>query len=306
MERDYSTGSQPLIWAVDPFDLTSDDVAQVEAMIVQIFGILHPWVKPIYAPIDHLILSGEGGRVGVKTAQNLRREAQAKFEKTLGVSSIRRIRSLSITNRPAEGHYDSATMISHWAKTQGATQILCQTHGRSGLNRLFMGSFCETLIEVSPLPVLAINHRYNLGKSIEAIHFYIDLEAEHLDSVKKFLKFSKELHCRVKLVSFARGSTSPLEQTRRLKEILVENSLEPKNFKIVTPNIEGDVGKAILADANSSVPKLVAMTNRTDTGNGSLLKSYCAKVVRDCEHPIWIDHQDVRVYEQVLKRLELL
>jgi len=42
------------------------------------------------------------------------------------------------------------------ARDEGADLIVIGTHGRSGLNRLMLGSVCDRVIRLSPCPVLAV------------------------------------------------------------------------------------------------------------------------------------------------------
>lgn len=62
-------------------------------------------------------------------------------------------RHLILSNRGAR---DMAKMLVVYADQQGADLIILGTHGRSGLMRLLMGSFAETVMRESHLPLLII------------------------------------------------------------------------------------------------------------------------------------------------------
>ncbi len=46
--------------------------------------------------------------------------------------------------------------IVETARGEGADLIVMGTHGRAGLNRVFLGSVCDRVIRLSPCPVLAV------------------------------------------------------------------------------------------------------------------------------------------------------
>lgn len=61
----------------------------------------------------------------------------------------RQVQALLVDQLPVEG-------ILHTARALGAGLIALGTHGRSGLNRLLMGSVAEKVVRQSPVPVLTV------------------------------------------------------------------------------------------------------------------------------------------------------
>jgi nucleotide-binding universal stress UspA family protein len=51
---------------------------------------------------------------------------------------------------------DAHTLIVNWAKDKSADIIVMSTHGRSGLQRMFLGSVTEKVLRSASCPVLAI------------------------------------------------------------------------------------------------------------------------------------------------------
>ncbi len=68
-------------------------------------------------------------------------------------------------------------LVSH-AKDYGADLILLSTHARSGIERWTLGSYAETLILSSSVPVMVINPQHELPKSVKNILVPTDLSEE--------------------------------------------------------------------------------------------------------------------------------
>jgi nucleotide-binding universal stress UspA family protein len=72
---------------------------------------------------------------------------------------------LRVERRFAEG--DAALEILRVAKEIGADLIVMGTHGRTGLERLLMGSVAEQVVRDSPCPVLTVKARLRTGGGTE-------------------------------------------------------------------------------------------------------------------------------------------
>lgn len=58
-----------------------------------------------------------------------------------------------------KGAKEMAQELVEYAKTQGADLLVLGTHGRTGLMHLLMGSFAETVMRYSELPLLIIRSK---------------------------------------------------------------------------------------------------------------------------------------------------
>ncbi len=77
--------------------------------------------------------------------------AQARAEAELGAGRVQR--QLLMANKGAR---EMAQMLVACAEQQGADLLVLGTHGRSGLMHLLMGSFAETVMRETRLPLLVI------------------------------------------------------------------------------------------------------------------------------------------------------
>lgn len=71
--------------------------------------------------------------------------------KEAGVTSINRHLAMS-----TKGTRDMAQLLVDYAEAQSADLLVLGTHGRTGLMHLLMGSFAETVMRQSTLPLLVL------------------------------------------------------------------------------------------------------------------------------------------------------
>ena len=82
-------------------------------------------------------------------AAALVRESRAAAQKQFGRLKPSPARAMIETGIPHE-------VIAETARTVGADLIVMGTHGRSGLNRLMIGSVAENVVRHAPCPVLTV------------------------------------------------------------------------------------------------------------------------------------------------------
>lgn len=82
--------------------------------------------------------------------------------KTAGVADVQTHLLVSV-----KGSREMAQELVDYADAQGADLIVIGTHGRSGLMHLLMGSFAETVMRQSHLPLLVVRSRHNDGEQPE-------------------------------------------------------------------------------------------------------------------------------------------
>lgn len=106
--------------------------------------LLHVYRYPVVFGIAPQPVLATGMEGVVESA----REEMARLAERLGA------RGLRVETRIAEGH--PATRILEHAAEVGADVIAMGTHGRSGLDRLLLGSTAERVVSAAPCPVLTV------------------------------------------------------------------------------------------------------------------------------------------------------
>jgi nucleotide-binding universal stress UspA family protein len=153
LETRFSEG--PILWALDPF--APDEDYSI------LFQALTSWRQGGSDSADELV------PVSVISAVKLNWPVEyvAPIEEKTGILEKELIRPVLERSRqfvrprilihPGASKRSSAMVLSEFAKEQKAKLIAVKTHGFRGFRRLWLGSFAESLVTLSSVPVLAVN-----------------------------------------------------------------------------------------------------------------------------------------------------
>jgi nucleotide-binding universal stress UspA family protein len=86
--------------------------------------------------------------------------------------------------------------LTRYAKSSGAELIIMATHSRKGLTRLLLGSFAESTLLYSKLPVLVVGPHTH-AKEITDILFATDFGPRAKPVFQKLLSFAKHLNAKI-------------------------------------------------------------------------------------------------------------
>jgi nucleotide-binding universal stress UspA family protein len=138
-----------------PVDYSDCSQAALEAagQIAAAFGatldVIHVWDRPTYVS-EELKVRTEGQ---VRTLLDMIRE-NAEAEMTEFLAKVSLPASVQHSHRLVSGN-PSATVL-HELSEGKYDLLVVGTHGRTGLRHLMLGSVAETLVRLSPVPVLTI------------------------------------------------------------------------------------------------------------------------------------------------------
>lgn len=88
---------------------------------------------------------------------------------------------------------DSVEVLAQYALQCGADLIVLGTHARSGMPRFFIGSFTETFLLHSKIPVLVVNPKTVIKKKFEHILFPTDLGKWSRHLFREVVQLASEL-----------------------------------------------------------------------------------------------------------------
>mgnify|MGYP001591226567 CR=1 FL=1 len=95
---------------------------------------------------------------------------------------------------------DAALTLADHARKVNADLIICDTHGRKGLARLILGSFAETLVLCSSVPVISCNPLARKVHPMKDILFVTDLSKESHRAFRRVLKLAGALNAKVTML----------------------------------------------------------------------------------------------------------
>jgi len=140
--------------------------------------------------------------------------------------------------------------------------VVMGTHGASGITELILGSNTASVIEKSPVPVLAIPQNA-IYKGIDNIVYAYDDIRSGLPSFQKLLEFSKMYDAQITLLHIIEGSDNTEEMNKEEFEKLKQNvNYEKINLQLVK---EENVLEGINDYINSNIVDVLAMAIRKRT-----------------------------------------
>ena len=238
------------------------------------------------------------------TLAAVKEHAEAKMEHV--------VRKAKYSTADVEGHVLVGIPADDIAKLAGdlkADLVVVSTHGRTGLDRLILGSTCDKILRTSPAPVLAIKHpEHEFVESDKTIHLKkvlvpCDFSAFSREAVPYAADLCRKFGASLTLAhivdtwldypeftpTIAVNNTPNL--TRAAKESLDTLAKEQKDVK-VDVNVTVGVPHRILTDMiKADDVDLVVMTTHGRSALAHLLLgSVTEKVVRHSSCPVLVIH----------------
>ncbi len=182
------------LWGIDPFNSVKNSKTKVLDFLKQLNKTTHVTVDALY------FMSAES--LGVFPSMNpketsiVAEKAQAQLNKLDDQNSDLDFRHLKIIKAASKSSKSDPDRLSAQAVKNKNDFIVVASHGRSGAPRLFMGSFAESLLLTSKVPVVIINPKANV-KKVRKILFASDLSASSKKAFGPLTKLAKETGAQV-------------------------------------------------------------------------------------------------------------
>ena len=143
----------PIVWALDAFPDDLSRQQQLHAHAAEMIAALFPRspVFPVYV-LSEESFAAQGFSDFLKPA--LKPMARKSMSRILSEVSLANLRAPRVLVEPSASIANCAVKLSRFAHKIGAQLIAVSSHGRRGLARLFLGSFSETMLNKTNIPVL--------------------------------------------------------------------------------------------------------------------------------------------------------
>ena len=198
----------------------------------------------------------------------------------------------------------SVTSLIHFALSEKADLIVTSTHGRSGPASLVLGSFSESLVYQSPIPVLLVNPKASALKRIKSILFATDFSDASHAAYKKVVQLAQQMEAEVVLFHKLQFptveglppllfSTTPSE-LRENMQATGQKWIKWGEQQGVKMKLQINTGKADRLKELQKVSKklgnsaVVAMAAQSGALESNLLGSLTQKVVRSISCPVLV------------------
>lgn len=301
-----------IVWAVDPF---VEDKSQQRAAAWALRSLtksLKAEIEPVYS------LGAYPARVPFESPKDLIEYVQAKaqdeFEEILRRVKLPGLKPITVLANSAGSRRETVDQLVDHAREVGAEMIVASTRARKGPQRWMTGSFAESLMLHSDVPLFLVNPQWEHPTDLKHILFPTDFSDESKEAFSKVVKLAEEIGGRITIhhkISFdlnpgleiALAAYPPFlpippetfdEEVRKKKT----EALRWADFAraegvladvFVDGRVTGTPADSILRFAKKKAG-LIAMAARSGPVAAVLLGSTTRQVVRSSPVPVWIVH----------------
>lgn len=305
--------SNNIIWTVDPFGDLSASTGQSAKVAEMVAKKMQSEVEPLY------VLSPDGfnwaGDFSGQWVKQVRPKVLEKMDAKINQTGIKALSPTILVHKLLSLTGDTKKVIAY-AKRSGARMIVLSTHARKGLNRFVLGSFAETAILNSKVPLMIVNPKCQLPKSFNKALFATDLSKSSKRGFKKFLKNTKGLVNTVVIYHKMPDPIEPVVQTGvqmagggwvSVQQFLSKESKQKKieceklakiakdmgfSTQVVIDKSPGFVTDAMLDQAHASKVGMIAMVSKTGPVSSILIGSVGRQMARISDIPVYLFHED--------------
>ena len=183
-----------------------------------------------------------------------------------------------------------AETLAMYAAEKSARMLVVGSHARHGLQRALLGSFSESLILISPVPVYVVNpHSASCAERIERILFPTDFSASSRNGLELVTSVAREMAA--ELVIFSRRKPNTAEDFVNKAEAWA-TWVAGQNVRVQLVLDEGpdNTAEAIVRYARTNTCDMISMISQAGLLKSNLLASTTREVARTAGCPVWVQH----------------
>jgi nucleotide-binding universal stress UspA family protein len=207
---------------------------------------------------------------------------------------------------------NAAKSLSAFASSQGADLIVAGSQGRRGLSRLVVGSFAESLLMISKVPVLIVGPHAHALTDTQHILFPTDLGKASLASFLSLVDLAKDLRAKITLLHVIPNPIEPVIQsgvyllgggwvpvpmylekeierhTKRAEEFAEKARKKGIEVSVKVDSTAKSVTQSVFDTAEAERTDWIAMAAESGPVSSALLGSIARQVVRNAPCPVWV------------------
>lgn len=301
-----------IVWAIDPFEKeTKPDTVLVRRLMdwANASGFELQPVHILSVPNSKSEIYFGAGSVYEETPAA--QKASEQYLRDLGVKGARPVEILVDYTSSGKGRVEK---IVNFSKTVKAPWIIISSHGRHGLGRIFLGSFAESLLLQSTIPVLFLTHLKTAEESekpISHVLFPTDFSDYSREAFLRFLDQAEKLNAEI-IVFHSLSSLSiaasgfgavPVvipqnyftdqakwanEEGTRWTRLAHSHGISAKVIIKDEGLDDKHVGSSILKLARQEGTGLIAMASLSGAFTSFVLGSVARNVFRSNQCPVWV------------------
>jgi nucleotide-binding universal stress UspA family protein len=302
-----ATAKKRILWAVDSYAKDKAFQFKVAKTLVKLAKEHSAEIEPVcvLSP-DQLRLPRKLFLGGAKEYRLQSEETLQKWVKTLKSPAVLAPRLLVQEDFSVKS---SVKALVEYAKSSGAELIGVGTHSRKSLHRFFIGSFAESLLHASDVPVLVISPKVSPTFKPQRILFPTDFSDKSLKALQRLFPLASGLGSKVVLYHKVQFEVPPalygFDPTALYQDFLLEDlatkrvtaerwvTLAAQSGVKVETAIDPKPGyavEAILGAVKKQKCDWIAMASESGALAATVLGSISRQVVRHSSVPVWVIH----------------
>lgn len=305
-----------IIWAVDP----TENIKESENLIKE----LRIWAESLdCAVLPVSIISKPNTLMPTDVELPLKEKLETVIQKTITAFlkklHIKNSLPTKIIMTDTDSTREMALTLARFAEKNGAILMIANTRSKKSWDPFRIGSFTETLVTTSRVPILLINPKTKLTKKISSVLFPTDFSKDSKNALLKLSPWISTL--KSKLILYNQIETPAMYSTdfegviisekpsmdikelshlRQVKASQWTNTLNKSNIKnsiLIEPQ-KKYLATEILNTAKKNNVSLIAMAKESGRISQMLLGSVAKDVIIKAHCPVLLFYRPKRVHNQ--------
>ena len=304
-----SLNNKKIIWAVDPFE----ESGLLRKNAIQILNLLkeglHFDVEPVYIlrpPFNDALLTIPS------LLDEQYRAAQTLLERIEKIAPTLKILPPKILRAPSPSVSSAVDTLCRLSRNSRANLIIANTSGKHGIERFILGSFAETLLLRSQIPVITVNPHTGRIDQFDHILFPTEFGRRSYPMFKETIKIARKFRSKVTIFhaipypvkpekgsnvvyprSFRQLMSSYLERerARTLRRTSAWRSWAQSqgvDVDLVIEKRTGSIWKHLIDVSKRRKVRLIAIESQSGPAVSNLIGSTTRQVVRNATCPVWV------------------
>lgn len=298
-----------IIWAVDPFEKPGTFQKNAVKTLRLLKNGLHLNIEPVYVlrtQLDDPLLLNAPMLDGQYQATLLQLKVLAERTPELSLLEPGLLRSTGSSLTSA------VDALSEYAKTSDANIIVVNTHAQKGIKRLFVGSFTETLLLRSRIPVVSVNPHVKKPDALKHILFPTEFGRRSHVLFRRTVEIAQDFSAKVTLFHAIPNPTVPYtrenvifpqkfrqlmedyqarERLRTLRRARAWRDwalLQGVHVELIIETRSGTIWRHLINSAIRHKVHLITLESQSGPAVSNLIGSTTRQVVRNASCPVWI------------------
>ena len=274
-----------IVWTIDSQCLDEGVQQCAIAALKSILSGTQAEVLPVYLYFpSSLELSSS---FDADALRSVRGQAQRMLDQLLGGPERRGVRPVKVLLQLPAGNGGPIDAITGYADSVHADLILAATHAHTGYARLVQGSFVETLLLHSRVPLLTVSPKTRPNGTFKDLLFATDFSEEAWQAFPRALEFAKALGLTVTL--FHHGTKRDADAASR------EWMSAARDAGVICSLIHDDrkdvpLPQLLLDLAASSQGRVLAMVTHAEPTSPKMGTSSTRQMIEQSTVPLWTFH----------------